>query len=364
MKYGPLRAVVVGVAGMFVLFAACPGRGEVGGVQVDRLEPWSRHLGAFNWQIQSERQSDATVKFHIVLTIDENWPEASLKKHPSATLSRISFDPGHGYRIAKDVRKLPLQVDGRSAVSNFSVTKEELKDSTLSFLFFAYPRNTTSGNFIALNDIVDFPASALARLGDKKAPDRVELAERIRQGASMTTNKEERAAYVKALIPYLNDDNEWVRVAVVWAAVSAGKSSKEILVPALTAALLQSAFVKAHDGSEALIVSGLDRLEPSWRSRPEMKQFSRTAGVANDLEVVEKKGVWMLVNRSDREIWVDYTLRIHTGSGKTTTHALTTAIRGGDEQECGDTEDVEKPVILQQRRAIAGEWDSAHPTWD
>jgi HEAT repeat protein len=123
----------------------------------------------------------------------------------------------------------------------------------------------------AVSSTVGTPVAAIAQLRNKKAADRGDIAEEIAKSASSTSGRAGLQDHVTELIPFLKDEDDVVRY---WVAITLGHigAPAKDAVPTLIVALSERVDTVASKSSESGIRFALDRIDPSWRSRPDVSE--------------------------------------------------------------------------------------------
>lgn len=113
------------------------------------------------------------------------------------------------------------------------------------------------------------PVAAIAQLKDRIAVERGHIAEEIAKIASSTSGRAGLQEHVPELIPFLKDEDDVVRYWVAIALGHIGAPAKDA-VPALIVALGERVDTVTSKSSESGIRFALDRIDPTWRSRPDV----------------------------------------------------------------------------------------------
>ena len=113
--------------------------------------------------------------------------------------------------------------------------------------------------------------AGIAKLTDRKAADRGHIAEDIAKLASSTSGRTGVQANVPELIPFLKDEDDVVRYWIAMALGHIGAPAKDA-VPALVVALGERVGDMGSKTSASGIRFALDRIDPTWRSRPDITE--------------------------------------------------------------------------------------------
>jgi len=122
---------------------------------------------------------------------------------------------------------------------------------------------------VAVQSATGAPVESIAQLADRKAADRGHIAGEIARCASSTSGRAVLLEHIPDLIPFLKDEEDVVRY---WVAIALGHIGAPAIdaVPALIVALDERVDTEATKSSESGIRFALDRIDPDWRSRPDV----------------------------------------------------------------------------------------------